>query len=272
MMKFQLCALIVAYGSDPMETMSLKTLLSAEFPREQLRVLIWDNSPQPNVNHFVLRQLGVDYLSTPENLGLSVIYNRVIAEYLLNGEYLLLLDQDTLLPNNFLLICEAAVQQQLDIDLFLPMIWANNSWVSPLTYMMGWGYYWRHPRVGRMASRKICAINSGMLISAAYLKNDFPGYDERLRFYGTDTQFMLEYIERRSELVVLDVCLEHDLSFFSDSIQNRVSKFRTMRTAYQYIYEFKPFWQLFGVKLVLGLVAMVYAVRYRDFRFLKLRP
>lgn len=269
-MKFQLCVLIVVYGYDPIATISLKTLLAAEFPREQMRVLIWDNSPQPVGDRLALINIGVDYFSTPENLGLSVIYNRVIAEYLHYGEYLLLLDQDTSLPTDFMLVCEAAVRQHSDIDLFLPMIWANNSWISPLTYVMGWGYYWRHPRVGRMASRKICAINSGMLISASYLKNDFPGYDERLRFYGTDTQFMLEYVERRSELMVLDVCIEHDLSFFSDSIRNRVSKFRTMRAAYKYIYELKPIWQRFGVKLVLGLVSILYAVRYRDFKFLKL--
>ncbi|MDC8784105.1 hypothetical protein [Roseateles koreensis] len=263
-------ALVVVYGADPLKTTSLCTLLATDFPRSNLRILVWDNSPSPLNNIAPLTDAGVAYRSTPENLGLSVIYNHVIKTDLQDGEHLLLLDQDTTLPTNFLARCDAAVRQHPDIALFLPMIRANSNWVSPLSYALGWGRYWPAPKAGRMSSRKICAINSGMLISSTYLKEACPGYDERLRFYGTDTQFMLDYMDRCAELVVLDLHLEHDLSFFSDSVQNRAEKFNTMRAAYRYIYEGRPIWQRFGVAMVMQLVSITYAVRYRELAFLRL--
>lgn len=271
-MNLRLLALVVVYGTDPMATTSLRTLLATNFPRDRLRVLVWDNSPQPATNRAALMPVDVDYRSTPENLGLSVIYNRVITGHLHDDEHLLLLDQDTTLPVDFLTVCNAAVTQHPDIDLFLPMIRANRRWVSPLTYAMGWGRYWSTPRVGRMTSHQVCAINSGMLISAAYLKGDCPGYDERLRFYGTDTQFMLDYMDRRRELITLDLRLEHDLSFFSDPGENRASKFNAMRAAYRYIYEGRPVWQRLGVALVMWLVSLLYAVRHRELAFLRSQP
>jgi hypothetical protein len=271
-MIMRVLALVVVYGIEPMATITLQTLLAGKFPRDRLKVLVWDNSPQPALDCAALGRLGVDYQSTPENLSLSVIYNQVITDHLRNDEYLLLLDQDTTLPTDFLTICDATVSQHTDIDLFLPAIRANNRWVSPLSYAMGWGRYWVAPRVGRIASHQICAINSGMLISASYLKGDCPGYDERLRFYGTDTQFMLDYMDHRHELVTLNLRLEHDLSFFSDSIQNRVSKFNTIRAAYRLIYERRPILQRIGVVLVMGLVSVIYTIRYRNLNFLRSRP
>ncbi len=268
-MSLHVLALVVVYGADPMETSTLQTLLETDFPKDRLSILVWDNSPHTLTDLTPLTQAGVTYLSTTDNLGLSVIYNRVIANYLQDGQYLLLLDQDSTLPPDFLAQCETAVRQHPEIDLFLPMIRANGRWASPLTYVMGWGRYWKAPRVGRMSALRVSAINSGMLISSVYLKGDCPGYDERLRFYGTDTQFMLDYMDSRRALVVLDVQLKHDLSFFSDPVQNRAAKFNAMRSAYRHIYALRPVWQRLGVTLVMYLVSLVYAIRYRELGFLR---
>lgn len=263
-MNMRVLALVVVYGAAPSHTTSLQTLLACKFDRSNLRVLVWDNSKTPASDAEVLAEADVLYVSTPQNLGLSTIYNRVIDEHLQAGEHLLLLDQDSTLPPDFLHSCASAVMQHPDVDLFLPMIRANGNWVSPLSYLAGWGRYWKQPRVGRMRSRGVCAINSGMLISSRYLKGDCPGYDESLRFYGTDTQFMLDYMDHRRDLVVLDAHLEHDLSFFSASVADRVDKFRTMRAAYRCMYEHRPIWQRCGVAAVMLLVSVAYAIRLRE--------
>lgn len=270
-MSLHVLALVVVYGTDPMQTSSLQTLLKVDFPRDRLRILVWDNSPHRLTDLTPLSREGIAYRSTTENLGLSVIYNRAISDHLQGNEHLLLLDQDTTLPANALAVCELAVREHPGIDLFLPMIRANGRWASPLTYVMGWGRCWKTPRVGRMSARRVCAINSGMLIAAQYLKGEYAGYDERLRFYGTDTQFMLDYMDNRPELVVLNLQLDHDLSFFSNQEQNRAAKFNDMRAAYRQIYEARPAWQRLGVALVMNLVSLVYAVRYRELGFMRLR-
>lgn len=267
-MSTRFLALIVVYGTEPGRTSSLQTLLANKFDRDRLRILLWDNSPDPKANAEELQRAGLLYRSTPENLGLSRIYNRVIAEDLRAGEYLLLLDQDTVLPADFLAIADKAIEQHPDIDLFLPMIQANGNWVSPLDYCLGWGRYWPSPRDGRMKSARVCAINSGMVISGRYLEGR-QVYDEQLRFYGTDTQFMLDYADRRDELVVLDVQLAHDLSFFSDTVAQRARKFAVMRAAYRQIYAGRPLAQRIGVALVMTAVSLLYALRYRSYSFLR---
>lgn len=267
-MSVQFLALIVVYGTDPVRTSSLQTLLANEFDRNRLRTLVWDNSPHPKAKVEELQRAGVLYRSTPENLGLSRIYNCVIAEDLVAGEHLLLLDQDTVLPVDFLPTVEAAIGQHPDIDLFLPMIQANGNWVSPLDYFLGWGRYWSAPRSGRMKSAHVCAINSGMVIAARYLKGR-QVYDERLRFYGTDTQFMLDYADCRNELVVLNTQLVHDLSFFSDPVEERVRKFAVMRAANTQIYASRPLLLRLGAACILAAVSWLYALRYRSCSFLK---
>jgi cellulose synthase/poly-beta-1,6-N-acetylglucosamine synthase-like glycosyltransferase len=268
-MKVCILVLVVVYKTDPALSDSLRTLVANDYPRNQLRVIVWDNSPNSIANLEFLQKEGFEYYLTPENLSLSVIYNKVITKHLRGDEYLLLLDQDTLLPKDFLRVVESAVSKDSDIDLFLPMVRANNSWVSPINYLIGWGRSWGLPRSGRMRANNICAINSGMLIAAKYLKNEYPGYDERLRFYGTDTQFMLDYMSRRCELVVLDSVLEHDLSFFSGSASSRANKFYQMRSAYSYIYEDKSALQRTSLWLVMLIISLFYSVKYKDLKFLK---
>lgn len=264
----KLLALIVVYGCEPIETPSICSLVRCWRGEPNLRIIIWDNSPIPHeVDWNTLDQNG-EYVSTPENLGLSTIYNRVIEQHLQQGEHLLLLDQDSELPTDFLKKVATAIDMHPSVDLFLPMVRANNRWASPVTYFCGWGRQWRSGMAGSMSSKRVCAINSGMIISSSYLHGSFPGYDERLRFYGTDTQFMLDYMDNRTQLHVLDTIIMHDLSFFSGPSVKRAEKFAVMRLAYHFIYERRPRIQRIAVKFVMFVIAIRYAVRHRDLAFL----
>jgi hypothetical protein len=268
-MNAKFLALIVVYNCEPIDTPSVQSLIRCALDRYNIRIIIWDNSPIPHqVDWTAFGQTGI-YISTTENLGLSTIYNRVIEKYLQLGEYLLLLDQDSELPTDFLQKINASIQSHPDIDLFLPMIRANNRWASPGNYFCGWGREWKSTVIGRISSKQVFAINSGMIISSSYLVGSFPGYDERLRFYGTDTQFMLDYMDRRSQLFVIDTVIMHDLSFFSGPSTNRAEKFITMKSVYHYIYECRPYIQRISVKFVMFMVSVLYAVRYRDVAFLR---
>jgi hypothetical protein len=268
-MSAKLLALIVVYGCDPTDTPSMRSLVQCASGGCELRIVVWDNSPRPQVVDWAaLGQTGT-YISTPDNLGLSTIYNRVIALHLHPEEYMLLLDQDSELPPDFLEKAAAAILVHPDVDLFLPMVRANARWASPVTYLCGWGRQWQSGAVGSMPSKQVCAINSGMIISSSYLLGSFPVYDERLRFYGTDTQFMLDYMDRRSRLFVIDSVIMHDLSFFSGPLAKRVEKFAAMRAAYHFIYERRPRIQRLAVKLVMFAVSIRYAVLHRDLTFLR---
>lgn len=268
-MSAKLLALIVVYGCDPTNTPSMRSLVQCVKGGCELRIIVWDNSPRPHdVDWRALGQTGA-YISTPDNLGLSTIYNRVIGQHLQVDEHLLLLDQDSELPTDFLEKAAAAIAVHPKVDLFLPMVRANSRWASPVTYFCGWGRQWRSGVVGCIPSKRVCAINSGMIISSAYLHGSFPGYDERLRFYGTDTQFMLDYMDRRCRLCVIDSVIMHDLSFFSGPPAKRAEKFKVMRAAYYFIYERRPYIQQIAVKLMMFAMTIRYAIRHRGIDFFR---
>ena len=261
-------ALVVVYGSEPATTPTLRSLARCSLERCGLRTIVWDNSPEPALAGGSAPGLQVDYVSTPENLGLSTIYNRVSTTHLRAHEHLLLLDQDTELAVDYLTRAALAIEHHPGIDLFLPRVRANGRWASPVSYLCGWGRQWRKPIIGLVSSKRICAINSGMIISADYLRPS-PRYDERLRFYGTDTQFMLDYSDRRSQLCVLDATLLHDLSFFSVDSRSQAKKFAAMKAAYDLIYEKRPWFQQAAVRLVMLAVSIRYAIRHRESTFLR---
>lgn len=261
-------ALIVVYGESPLENSSIETLMKNNFDKDRLRIIVWDNSITSEINSNNITDSNIIYKWTPENIGLSEIYNRVIKDYLDHDEYLILLDQDSVLPIDFLEIAESAINENSDIDLFLPGVKANGRIVSPLYYCLGWGRYWKKMRHGRVRSGFVGAINSGMIISSRYLYGK-KVYDENLRFYGTDTQFMLDYSEARKHLCVLNTILQHDLSFFSDSIENRARKFAVMRAANIYIYIKRSFFKRVCVFIVMSVVSLIYAWRYGSFDFIK---
>jgi hypothetical protein len=268
-MSAKFLAIIVVYGREPADTISLRSLARCRSGSCALRMVVWDNSSQSHQMDWTAVGHTGTYISTPQNLGLSTIYNRVISQHLRRGEHLLLLDQDTDLPADYLEKAVIALETCPGVDLFLPMVRANGRWASPVTYLCGWGRQWRSRVIGTIASKRVCAINSGMIISSEYLLGSFPGYDERLRFYGTDTQFMLDYMERRSRLCVLDSVLRHDLSFFSGPSAHRAEKFAAMRDAYRYIYERRQRLQRIAVKVVMFAMSIRYAVQHRDPAFLR---
>lgn len=269
-MPLEILALIVIYGEPALQTTSYRTLVATAPAGVKLRVLLWDNSPasHPPTDVDPAWAERVIYVSTPENIGLSTIYNSVIAEHLRANEFLLILDQDSLLPNDFFLESVKALEHYPEVDLFLPMVRANERWVSPLYYFFGWGRYWSEPRPGLERSSHRTAINSGMLINARYLRSDFPGYDERLKLYGIDTQFMVTYASSRKFFCVMDTTIHHDLSFFSSSTEDKCHKFHAMKAAYRWIYEKHPIKQRVAVMLMMGAVSLLYALRYRSMRFL----
>ncbi len=264
----EILALIVVYGESPLQTASFHTLAAAA--GTNVRVLIWDNSPlaQPPKAIEPAWADRLTYVSTPENLGLSTIYNRVIASHLRENEFLLILDQDSHLPPDFFARAAEAIAAHPDIDLFLPMVRAHERWVSPLTFFCGWGRYWPAPRRGLQPAARCAAINSGMLVSARYLKGDYPGYDERLRFYGTDTQFMVVYATQRRWFCVVDAVIPHDLSFFSSSVSKKCGKFLEIKSAYRWVYEGHPWYWRLAVAGVMGVVSIRYALKFRSLAFL----
>jgi hypothetical protein len=150
----------------------------------------------------------------------------------------------------------------------LPLVAAKGKIVSPSDLYACKGFLWKKNRSGIVLARHRTAINSGMAISAAYLRNQFPGYDERLRFYGTDNFFMREYGKSNRHFVVLECAIQHELSFFArETVEIKLWRHRESVAALCLLNEGRGI-QTWLTRAYCGVCHLRLAIKHRDLRFL----
>lgn len=159
-------------------------------PCEQLRLLpnarvvVVDNSTEPNDNGRYCAARGFGYLSMGGNLGLAKAYNHGIAWIKQNTDatHVVLFDDDTALPETFLDETAAYIAKTDNEQIFLPVVYDEKGLLSPCAI--------DGLRVRRLTSpyevtpKGITGINSGMTIDLAVF--DDYRYDER---------YFLDYID-----------------------------------------------------------------------------
>lgn len=271
--------LCVIYKTNPSNSITLFSLAECRCAKENIRVIVWDNSPlraeSVELEWLARNFSNVEYRHSPQNVPLSSAYNTAIREYFLGSisEYdaLVLLDQDSSFgPDLFSKATEAA-EKYPDADLFLPFVKANGKIISPASLYWFKGVSWGHARSGLVHSRFRAAINSGMIIRSRYLVGQFPGYDERLRFYGTDNYFLQEYAKTQLWLCVLDVEIQHDLARNRDEgVETKLWRHLDNVRAL-YLLNEKGWVRRTCCQLYCLLYSAKIALQHRDRRFLKWR-
>ena len=185
--------LIVIYNKGPKESSTIVSLSETDDRlKASMRCLVCDNSKnefddvQKKELDCLLDGIEHQYIyNESKNKPLSVIYNETIKK-LRSDEYLIILDDDSVFGSDLFEKSSVAINENKDIDLFLPIICDNGTVVSPAVLKGFKGHYIKNIKTGRINCKNITAINSGMIIKAKYLKEGFEGYDERIKFYFTD--------------------------------------------------------------------------------------
>lgn len=232
--------LVVLYKMHPEASPTLRSFLSyagESASCSRLRLVIWDNSPSSSAEAIDLlrskySRLCIRYVHTPENRSLSSIYNE-LGEDVDENSYLTLLDQDTSLPVGY--FDDLLLAQFSGEELILPKVMCSGQLVSPGARFFARGKLLNSVGSGRISTKNLLAINSGMSIRGDVLKRI--KYDERLRFYGTDTFFMKRYERLYPYAYVLDHPVEHSLAVMDgkDEAWHRAyveEMFRTFRFIY----------------------------------------
>ncbi|GAC1356074.1 MAG: glycosyltransferase [Acidobacteriaceae bacterium] len=214
MRAFSLVAVLVLYRRRAEESesfVSLRAALEQEAElREGMRLVVYDNSPEAQV--IPEMPMGVEYRSDPANSGLAAAYNhglRLARE--VGAEWLLLLDQDTVLTGAFLReLRELLPAMREEVGAVTPKLVYSKGVHSP-HYLPRLS----HRAVGKefcgVADREVSAFNSGaaMRVSAIEQMGGFPG------------RFPMEYLDHATfhalqaagaKVWVMRSSLEHDLS------------------------------------------------------------
>ena len=271
-----LCFLIVLYKRKPASSETFQSLQNCKgLLKGNCVTYIWDNSPN-SLSQYEQKQLidynrelSISYLTKNENTSLSEIYNYII-KLCSRDSFLVILDHDTSFDESYITEILKATKspEYSDINLFLPLIISCNKIFSPsFEYLKLRSVLWKHPRVGRIPVKNMQAINSGMVIRTNYLKDAFPGYDENLRFYATDTYFMYVYRSQNKEVCVLNARLNHILNFYEEDNASKARRFKEQRRAFLYISRKQGGLFYFVQCLRYVFVTLKFCVVYRNLQF-----
>jgi GT2 family glycosyltransferase len=211
-------AVLVVYGRDLQQVNAWAWLLAGlkEGVRARLKlehVLVYDNSPKPTAEAVAANE-GCGYVHDPNNGGTAAAYERGIAVAIDRGiDWLLLLDQDTDLPPEFLDAAALALARRSAERpaALVPWLVDRGSVVSParVTFL---GTI-RPLRRGRTVAhiRGLTAVSSGSIIRVAAVRQTLPFPKELWLDYVDHWMFArLNLLGER--IAVLDQELQHSLS------------------------------------------------------------
>ncbi|MGA8729116.1 MAG: glycosyltransferase [Terracidiphilus sp.] len=211
-------AVIVLYRTAPNKSESVRTLLNARrsFPSSagKVEVVVWDNSPQEQNNNCVPE--GVFYVHDPRNAGLANAYNRAVeiaSEH--QSDWLITLDQDTSLPQNYLLKMAEAAQLSRGhsgIGAVVPQIASDGKRLSPNVFLLGAVPYWYRRSTSGVFRRPVFAFNSGAMVRMDALRQ-VGGYTPWFWLDNSDTQLFRE-LHRHGKRVYIagEVQVQHEFS------------------------------------------------------------
>lgn len=227
--------LVVLYKCKIMDSSTIESIVLIDKQLiSHLKLIIWDNSPMD----FYQTQLNVidyDYYRTPENCSLSVIYNRVLNLYS-QASSLFIFDQDSRLTQDYFVLMKDAMKKNPDIGLFVPYVLYGSLIVSPGDYFIYKGRYWKKLYLGRVSSKNKLCIASGMMINIALIRSYGIHFDEHLRFYGIDSQFVLDYSRKNPYFFIINYSLEHNLSLYEkEDFQTKLWRLKSQMNAICYI-------------------------------------
>jgi rhamnosyltransferase len=213
---------LVLYNTKLEDSLTFKTLVNAQdFNHEKLTIFVYDNSPAYNQNidaGYNNERYEIIYYPDVANSGVSKAYNTGFEFACSKGfKWLLLLDQDTSLPLNFVQRYNKAISVADQQYIIVPIIRSNlnQKILSPFKVWLKRGHVIKKIDTGISAMNDLCVINCGMCIPVEIFKKAGK-YDEALKLDFTDMEFISRVKKvGHKRFEVLDLDLEHDLSAMS---------------------------------------------------------
>lgn len=269
--------LIVLYKKSLSTSDTIASLIKIKRKFNSYGLILWDNSNDmlcTDLDHRYLSSLRksfnwLEIYNTDQNFSLSYIYNFVIDKYSLEFDYLIILDHDTLLTDNYFSELEVATINNPDIFLFVPIVLYNRKIVSPARFLYFKGFYFKSINTGIHKSKFIRIINSGTIIKFKYFHLFSYRYDTNLRFYGTDDHFMINYSHNLKYFFVLNSFLDHKLNFFdtNEDLNQKISRYREIKKATLYLHKKnKLLFSLIAIYFILKSIELSF--RYKTFYFI----
>ena|ERR1700733_8926760 len=213
----EILAVVVRYKMALNDSQTLRSLAAAlnsdSSLKESVEILIWDNSPD---------QLREDEIPFPcryehavRNGGVSGAYNGALGIAAnLRCPWLLLLDQDTILPPDFLcrmLEYGRLVGNRPEIAAVLPTVWVNSRYMFPRRVCFNGTRAYQETFTGATREETTTA-NSGVLMRISALQ-EIGGYSAEFNFEFSDV-YVFHHLHRAGKQMWIagDIRLDHKIA------------------------------------------------------------
>ncbi len=226
----QVLAVIVLYKCRIVQSSTVRSLLTQSCCNaSSIRVIVYDNSPTADSTDLPATW---EYISDTSNRGLANAYNCALAyaqRYAL--PWLLLLDQDSILPPDFISGLETdirSVTETPEVVAIIPRVFADGKQVSPVA--AGFGLDRPLPRTTRITGQWLAAINSAATIKVSFLQS----------LGGFCLIFWLDYLDHwlfraiydaRRRILVSNIQIGHNLSVANFNHNLSLTRYQNILTA-----------------------------------------
>jgi GT2 family glycosyltransferase len=251
--------LIVIFNESVFDTPTYKTLIKMLSVHPHTATLfVWDNSPSPQHKNGVMsgiEDFELKYYHSSSNENLSIVYNQVATlAFEGDSDYITLLDQDSYISPDF----KQSVSHVNSDYLQVPRVCSDKTGklISPryqkYNYLLNKcsiNYLNSNIAPGIFKSKHMFAVGSGMTISKSLWLTGIR-FQDRLSFYGVDTEFCVDYATKSDSFILLDSTIKHNASNEHDE---SYEKFKWRLIKY---YEHWSYQLIKHVGLPLGLVSL----------------
>jgi GT2 family glycosyltransferase len=266
--------LVVTYGTDLHESLSLKSILNLDLSvidyKPELKIWMNKYSGEKTIlNKGIYEKFEVEIIKSKENKSLPIVYNQFLLGQ--KSDYAILLDQDSIIESDYISEVYKAINET-SAQLLLPKVVHGNTLVSPGRFWFVFGSLDPSLRKvdGIVNDKNIVAINSGLVVKVQLIKDGIIRYDERLRFYFTDTKFLLDYNKLGLEIYLLESVIKHDLSELSDSSNTHRACIRFNDMVLGFRTTYPNGLRKVLLEIYLTYVATRYSIRFKSVTFFKL--
>ncbi|WP_071340821.1 glycosyltransferase [Maribacter sp. 1_2014MBL_MicDiv] len=221
-----LCVIVVLYKNNLEESDSFQSILKMNKNGEALSVYIYDNSPFPQKIK-TYDNLNIYYTHDEKNSGISKAYNSG-AKFAKEKEkkWILVLDQDTKLPDSLLNEFDKAIKKHSNIFLFVPKLVLRDGRIfSPFKYRFKRGFHLKKIDSGIHPLTEYAPVNSGMLISIQAFF-DSGGYNNKVKLDFSDFQFIERFRKKFFKFCLIEAECLQDFSDDDISVSSQINRFK----------------------------------------------
>jgi GT2 family glycosyltransferase len=273
-------AILVIYNTKVQETDSFQSLLQNYVNNPLLfrhfKLIIYDNSPTDQKIDIII-PFGYQYIHDPNNTGLAKAYNFALHEAIVSSyNWLLLLDQDSSLPENFIAnLADILLNNEKDdtLSAIVPKMRYQNTFFSPSRVLFGGTLRPIDMRYQGICNFRLSAVGSGSTVRVSFLKR-IGGFNEMFWLDCLDRWLFLTITDMGGKIFVSDSVLDHNLSIMDYNKYMTVERYDNIlryETLFMKIFKSRAEYFVYCMRLLKRTVYLFFTVHNKKISLMTLR-